>query len=837
MCDATCGVSSASSDGRGLAAVDDVQGAVRGDAVEPGRDAGAAAEAGEPAVGGDERLLQRVLGVVGVAREPEHDGVDPVAVAAHQLVEGPRSPRWAWRTSASSAVAPGTGRSPDGPAASRGPVYVRPVRTDRAGLRAAARAGGAGARRAARRGPSAGLRAGRRERCATTTSATCRDLLAPTTSWWSTPRACCRVPGCAPGGPPAGGRGAAARAAADGTWEALARPGPQAARGRRGWRPASWPRRRRAAGARAGGRAARAAGGRWRRRSSATAADAAAAVHRARRRADDRERYQTVYAASPARSPRRRRACTSRRRCWRAARARGIEVARGRRCTSASARSRRCAADDLDDHAMHAERYAVPAETAAARARARRGRRVVAVGTTAVRALETAAARRGGVRRRAGRRALHPPGHRFRAVDALLTNFHLPRSTLLMLVAAFAGHRARCSRAYATRSRSATASTRYGDAMPDRVSADVVHALDVHVEAATAPRRAGSRTPHGVVDTPASCPSAPRHGQGARPATSSSALGAQIILGNTYHLQLRPGDELVARARRAAPRSWAGTARSSPTPAASRSSRSRTCADGRRGRRRVPLAHRRLAAPLHARARDARSRRALGSDIAMALRRVPAGPTRRRDACERGAWRAPLRWAAALAARPHAAPRPGCCFGIVQGGIDLDLRRAARRAISRIGFDGYAHRRAVGRRAEPDDVRTSSRRRRRAAGRPAALPHGRRHPEDLVRRSRAASTCSTACCRPASGATARVFTRDGRLNIRNARFARDDRRRSTTDCDCPACTRFSRAYMRHLVLPGRDPRPAPAHLHNVAFLLALTARARPRSSRAAWRRS
>ncbi|MGZ6028133.1 MAG: tRNA preQ1(34) S-adenosylmethionine ribosyltransferase-isomerase QueA, partial [Myxococcaceae bacterium] len=96
--------------------------------------------------------------------------------------------------------------------------------------------------------------------------------------------------------------------------------------------------------------------------------------------------------------------------------------------------------DDESSHRMHAERYHVPEETAEAVNRARReGRRVVAVGTTVVRTLESAADQ-GRVRPGAGssRLFIRPP-HAFQAVDALLTNFHLPRSTLLMLVSAFAG--------------------------------------------------------------------------------------------------------------------------------------------------------------------------------------------------------------------------------------------------------------------------------------------------------------------------------------------------------------------------------------------------------------
>jgi len=93
-------------------------------------------------------------------------------------------------------------------------------------------------------------------------------------------------------------------------------------------------------------------------------------------------------------------------------------------------------ASRTEDHRMHGERYLVPAETAAAYARTRAsGGRVVAVGTTALRTLEASLGRPG-----PGSTDLFiTPGYQFRAADALFTNFHLPRSTLLMLVSAFAG--------------------------------------------------------------------------------------------------------------------------------------------------------------------------------------------------------------------------------------------------------------------------------------------------------------------------------------------------------------------------------------------------------------
>lgn len=106
--------------------------------------------------------------------------------------------------------------------------------------------------------------------------------------------------------------------------------------------------------------------------------------------------------------------------------------------------------DDLNQHRMHAEWYGVPAATVAAIAETRaRGGRVIAVGTTAVRALESAAAQPGGLAPGSGEtRIFIRPGHVFRSIDGLLTNFHLPESTLLVLVSALMG-RERMLAAYA----------------------------------------------------------------------------------------------------------------------------------------------------------------------------------------------------------------------------------------------------------------------------------------------------------------------------------------------------------------------------------------------------
>jgi len=121
--------------------------------------------------------------------------------------------------------------------------------------------------------------------------------------------------------------------------------------------------------------------------------------------------------------------------------------------------------EDITLHRMHSERYSIPPATAAAIATTRkRGGLVVAVGTTSLRALEAASAK-GTVQAGASETSLFvTPGYRFRVVDRLLTNFHLPKSTLLMLVSAFAGYaaiRAAYSHAIAQRYRFMS----YGDAM------------------------------------------------------------------------------------------------------------------------------------------------------------------------------------------------------------------------------------------------------------------------------------------------------------------------------------------------------------------------------------
>ena len=122
--------------------------------------------------------------------------------------------------------------------------------------------------------------------------------------------------------------------------------------------------------------------------------------------------------------------------------------------------------DDLNEHRMHSEWFSIPESTRmAVEETHRRGGKIIAVGTTCVRALESAASGPGELRPGPGETRLFiTPGYRFRIVDRLVTNFHLPRSTLLVLVSAFAGAE-RIRRAYAHAIAHGYRFFSYGDAM------------------------------------------------------------------------------------------------------------------------------------------------------------------------------------------------------------------------------------------------------------------------------------------------------------------------------------------------------------------------------------
>lgn len=183
--------------------------------------------------------------------------------------------------------------------------------------------------------------------------------------------------------------------------------------------------------------------------------------------ASDRERYQTVFAKNPGAVAAPTAGLHLSPRLVTELGARGVELATVTLHVSLGT-FQPVTVEDLDAHPMHAERFEVPEATASAiRAARARGAPVVAIGTTVVRALESAASAEvpGEVEARSGTtRLLIQPGYGFGVVDAMLTNFHLPRSTLLALVCAFGG-RERVLAAYAKAIELGMMFYSYGDAM------------------------------------------------------------------------------------------------------------------------------------------------------------------------------------------------------------------------------------------------------------------------------------------------------------------------------------------------------------------------------------
>jgi queuine tRNA-ribosyltransferase len=213
--------------------------------------------------------------------------------------------------------------------------------------------------------------------------------------------------------------------------------------------------------------------------------------------------------------------------------------------------------------------------------------------------------------------------------------------------------------------------------------------------------------------------------------------------------------------------------------------------------------------------------RRLGSDVAMCLDQVlPPGLDRR---AHESAVRRTTEWAR----RQRDAPRADgqLRFGIAQGGVDEELRRRSTLEIAELDFDGNAiGGLAVGEPRETMFELTAFS----CDLLPAEKPRyfmGIGDPEGILR-VLAAGIDMFDCVLPTRTArTGSALTWEGRLNLRNARFARDERPLDE-GCPCPACSRFSRAYLRHLVNQQEILGLRLLSVHNLRFLLDLTAGAR-----------
>ena len=336
-------------------------------------------------------------------------------------------------------------------------------------------------------------------------------------------------------------------------------------------------------------------------------------------------------------------------------------------------------------------------------------------------------------------------------------------------------------------------------------------------------RRGEFHTPHGVVQTPAFMPVGTQGTVKAALHRDLRDAGAEIILGNTYHLFLRPGDELIAR-RGGLHQfiSWNG-----PILTDSGGFQIFSLAGRRVIREEGAEFQSHLDGSRHMltpeRAVDIQAR--LGSDIAMVLDECLSYPATRDEAAAsmqrsaRWARRCRERFTQMEAGADVRVSNPGqALFGIVQGGVHQDLRNESAATTVGIGFEGYAiGGLSVG---EPVEVMYD------ITGQTAlALPVDRPRylmgtgtPEDLVE-CVARGIDMFDCVMPTRNArNGQLFTSEGRINIRNARYAEDDRPLDQT-CSCYTCRHHSRAYLRHLYLAGEMTAGALNTLHNLTFYL------------------
>ena len=293
------------------------------------------------------------------------------------------------------------------------------------------------------------------------------------------------------------------------------------------------------------------------------------------------------------------------------------------------------------------------------------------------------------------------------------------------------------------------------------------------------------------------------------------ASGADVILGNTYHLMLRPGAERVARL--GGLHRFMGWDRPILTDSGgyqvmSLSELAQVTEEGVAFRSHLD-GTRHLLTP----ERSTEVQRLLGSDIVMAFDElVPAtsAPDVRGRAMERS-----MRWDrrsrdAFLGGGAHA--EGAAQFGIQQGALDEELRRASAQALVEIGFDGYAvGGLAVGEGQEAMFAVLDFA--------PAQLPPDRPRylmgvgkPDDIVGAVERGIDMFDCVLPTRSGRTGQAFTRDGPLNIRNAPHA-EDRRPLDPDCGCPVCGRWERAYIHHLVRSGEMLGAMLMTEHNLCF--------------------
>jgi queuine tRNA-ribosyltransferase len=331
-------------------------------------------------------------------------------------------------------------------------------------------------------------------------------------------------------------------------------------------------------------------------------------------------------------------------------------------------------------------------------------------------------------------------------------------------------------------------------------------------------RRSTFITPHGAVEMPAFMPVATQGSVKGLEIAQVGQTGTQMVLANTYHLALRPGEDVVASfGGLHGFMGWNGPILTDSggfqifslahrATIGEQSAVFRSHIDGRR----VELSPERAVA----------IQEALGSDVAMVLDHVvalPNEPNVVRDAMERS-----IRWAERCRLAQRRTDQ--ALFGIVQGGLDVDLRAECAERLRQLDFPGYAiGGLSVG---EPpaemyrvlDAVVPCL-----PADRPRYLM-GVGRPIDLLEAIGRGVDLFDCVMPTRNGRNAMAFTDHGQMRLRNLQYQRDDRPLEP-DCPCPACRR-SRGYLRHLFMGGEMLGPILLTLHNLTYYQRLLAAAR-----------
>ena len=342
-------------------------------------------------------------------------------------------------------------------------------------------------------------------------------------------------------------------------------------------------------------------------------------------------------------------------------------------------------------------------------------------------------------------------------------------------------------------------------------------------------RRGVLTTPHGVVQTPCFMPVGTRGAVKAITHRDLEDAGAEIILGNTYHLHLRPGDDLIARA--GGLHRFIGWPHPILTDSGgyqvfSLAAMRKVSEAGVEFRSHLDGA---LCALSPEKATDIQAQ--LGSDIAMVLDEVVAGVAKNAD--PRSAMERSVRWARRARQRllqlredPASAPEvvvtnPGQAqFGIIQGGVDPALRTESVEATVEIGFEAYA----IGGLSVGEPVAmmydiVAHTAPRLPAGRPRYLM-GTGMPDDLVE-CVARGIDMFDCVLPTRNArNGQLLTSNGVLVIKNARYAEDPLPPDPA-CGCYTCRTCSRAYLRHLYISGEMTAATLMTVHNLYYYLDL----------------